>query len=49
MDNKKTSRGGGFTKRVTNVFRFPKTGLFVGMHSAWMVFHRHYQRLKTGR
>jgi hypothetical protein len=47
--NKKTSRGGGFTIRVTNVFRFPKTGLFVGMHNCLNGFPQALPEIKNGK
>ena len=49
LGHKKTSRGGGFTIRVTNVFRFPKTGLFVGMHNCLDGFPQALPEIKNGK
>jgi hypothetical protein len=48
--HKKTSRGGGFTKRVTNVFRFPKTGV-VRRHAQlpWIGFPQALPEIKNGK
>jgi len=46
---KKTSRGGGFKLGEPMSLASRKRVVLKARTIAWMVFHRHNQRLKTGR
>jgi hypothetical protein len=49
MGNKKTSRGGGFTKGSPMSFASRKRGLFVGMHNCLDGFPQALPEIKNGK